>query len=784
MRPSRGPKADVNIQDVDMERDPRYVSKEQDGEALARTNAELGKMVEDLTGRRPPPRTSKATLVNRIERASLGNARKSSTAQLSEKAPKRGCRATISKGQLAQMRSVLKSDVASLALRHTHKDLEKMWNRMGMTSMYPKMTGDLALKLEKMWKSLLLTLWVVYGSETLRLEEVLSSGKMGSALMWTMVSCFVLPGAANPVSIVALSTGLCIEDLKNSSVGGRPCAALSSVQGQRWQFVQNGPVISTVDGKCLVHSSKGQAYMDDCGKWSYANQRWTWVISDHDLLLRSYDFPKNCLQVFDAHLNVSVCDPQNRDQHFLVSQTSAVELWQANQPCKESSETPWLAKQTAEELKRVKELHIDVTRKLLTELPFQAEEVGRSVQDLLESIAANASESLKELRSDAKEIARSVIEEVLAGNTSKLLKELSPQCQEPLGSVNEDPKLLQTIANETLMSVKEFHSDATEKLRSVIKEVVAANTMLEKVQGQEPLGSVYEDPKLCQTIANETLMLLKEFHSETQRRLKEDAQKLLQETPVALGLCTMSVFVAVLIGVVISAMRKLNSLQRPSDSMKAKDQEQDRLYKQIEKIADKLDQVAAAVDENSWTDVMPQQSSRQSESCCFLQDTYLTKVTDGGQQEDVPAQKLFEGARVLAADGTEIQVLRPPEQHQVDAVIELRAGESRLVVSPDHRILVPGARNKTVQAKDLEVGSEVNLDGSVAKLTSSERKDEPTIVLKISFKPDLPVAAFMRSPAILSKGSREKPNIRRAARKPGQGQESETIPDTEPPLTP
>ena len=39
------------------------------------------------------------------------------------------------------MKSMLKSDAASLALRHTHKELEKMWNRMGMTSTYPKMTG-------------------------------------------------------------------------------------------------------------------------------------------------------------------------------------------------------------------------------------------------------------------------------------------------------------------------------------------------------------------------------------------------------------------------------------------------------------------------------------------------------------------------------------------------------------------------------------------------------------------------------------------------------------------
>ena len=61
---------------------------------IPRTNAELGKMVEDLTGRRPPPRTSKATLVNRIERASLGDKRHTSTAHVSEKAPKRGAEAT------------------------------------------------------------------------------------------------------------------------------------------------------------------------------------------------------------------------------------------------------------------------------------------------------------------------------------------------------------------------------------------------------------------------------------------------------------------------------------------------------------------------------------------------------------------------------------------------------------------------------------------------------------------------------------------------------------------
>ena len=45
-------------------------------------------------------------------------------------------------------------------------------------------------------------------------------------------------------------------------------------------------------------------------------------------------------------------------------------------------------------------------------------------------------------------------------------------------------------------------------------------------------------------------------------------------------------------------------------------------------------------------------------------------------------------------NGTLVEVVHPPEQHRVDAVIELQAEHSSLVMSPDHRILVPG--NKTV----------------------------------------------------------------------------------------
>lgn len=175
----------------------------------------------------------------------------------------------------------------------------------------------------------------------------------------------------------------------------------------------------------------------------------------------------------------------------------------------------------------------------------------------------------------------------------------------------------------------------------------------------------------------------------------------------------------------------------------------------------------------SWTHVQ--------EPCCFVPDTFLKKAADVGH-EFVLVQNLSQGDQVVAANGTVTEVLRPPEQHRVHAVIELQAGPSCLIVTPDHRIVIPG--NKTVQAKDLEVGCDVLLDQTRARLTSLEWRPGPTMVLKISFSPDLPVAGFLRPPAILSKGTREKPVVRRGTRKPGKVEDNPTIPDTEPPLTP
>ena len=98
-----------------------------------------------------------------------------------------------------------------------------------------------------------------------------------------------------------------------------------------------------------------------------------------------------------------------------------------------------------------------------------------------------------------------------------------------------------------------------------------------------------------------------------------------------------------------------------------------------------------------------------------------------------------------SASGKVVEVVSPPEQHQVDSVIELKAGTASLVVSPDHRVLVPGfPGNKTVKAEELSEGDGVILDGISARLSSGERKTGKTLVIRLGFKPDLPVAVSVR----------------------------------------
>eukprot|EP00438_Fugacium_kawagutii_P007624 Skav221465 [mRNA] locus=scaffold1700:305347:308597:+ [translate_table: standard] len=76
--------------------------------------------------------------------------------------------------------------------------------------------------------------------------------------------------------------------------------------------------------------------------------------------------------------------------------------------------------------------------------------------------------------------------------------------------------------------------------------------------------------------------------------------------------------------------------------------------------------------------------------CCYHPDT----IFQVGVEAFSPAKMMYQGCKVVAANGEVIEVAHPPELHQVPAVILLQAEQSFLPVSPDHRILVPG--NKTV----------------------------------------------------------------------------------------
>jgi hypothetical protein len=123
--------------------------------------------------------------------------------------------------------------------------------------------------------------------------------------------------------------------------------------------------------------------------------------------------------------------------------------------------------------------------------------------------------------------------------------------------------------------------------------------------------------------------------------------------------------------------------------------------------------------------------------CCFHPDAHFKVFTSDGPVL-APASMLHQGARVQSASGKVVEVVNPPEQHQVDSVIELKAGTASLVVSPDHRVLAPG--NKTVKAEELSEGDVVILDGIPARLSSWERKTGKMVVIRLGFKPDLPVA--------------------------------------------
>ena len=147
---------------------------------------------------------------------------------------------------------------------------------------------------------------------------------------------------------------------------------------------------------------------------------------------------------------------------------------------------------------------------------------------------------------------------------------------------------------------------------------------------------------------------------------------------------------------------------------------------------------------------------------CYLPSHLFMVHAENGEQVPMFAGQLREGTQVVAANGEVVKVRYTPEEHQASEVIKLEAGNACLVVSPEHRIPVPGGG--TCKAQELSVGMPVFLQGEVqAPLTSVYRQQETTRVLKIAFTPDLHVCGFMTLPGIQSKGWRKK-QLRRSMR--------------------
>lgn len=163
-------------------------------ELYLKKNEELSKMVFDLTGKMPSARASKETLVAQIEKATNGAtpakattkstpaksapakstpakadtsakkrklendddapivgakgaakqpAAKKATAKPAEDEAKkipRGCLAELTPAQKAEMKLVLSQTVEAMASKYTHKELQPIWERLGVTSKYPMMS--------------------------------------------------------------------------------------------------------------------------------------------------------------------------------------------------------------------------------------------------------------------------------------------------------------------------------------------------------------------------------------------------------------------------------------------------------------------------------------------------------------------------------------------------------------------------------------------------------------------------------------------------------------------
>ena len=150
---------------------------------------------------------------------------------------------------------------------------------------------------------------------------------------------------------------------------------------------------------------------------------------------------------------------------------------------------------------------------------------------------------------------------------------------------------------------------------------------------------------------------------------------------------------------------------------------------------------------------------------CFMLDAIFKSRMDVFRE----GNDLQKGSQVLAGDGkTVLEVVEISKEGQATEVVDLQAGAATLRVTPDHPVQIPDesgepGRHVYMPAGKLKAGDFVMLDGGEpVALTSVEPQAMECKVLKIVFKPDLPVAVFSSPSCILSKGHKKKSQVRRS----------------------
>ena len=161
---------------------------------------------------------------------------------------------------------------------------------------------------------------------------------------------------------------------------------------------------------------------------------------------------------------------------------------------------------------------------------------------------------------------------------------------------------------------------------------------------------------------------------------------------------------------------------------------------------------------SSWFSVKPH---------CFMLDA-IFKTRSGDTVHFLPARELMKGSQVVAGDDdTILEVAEAPKVCKATETVQLQAGAASLQVTRDHLVQVTDAKGELggglyLPAGDLKLGDMVVLDsGEPEALTAVNKVSADCEVLKLVFKPDLPVAVFSRPTCILTKAHKKTPSTRR-----------------------